>query len=182
MDLKGIISVSGMSGLFKVVAQTKNGFIVESLADKKRFPVTSSQRISSLEDISIYTVDEDVPLQKVLQKMKEVNGDTLPVSSKSDNKELAAYFKTILPNFDEERVYASDIKKVVNWYGLLKDIISLDSKEEKKSKKAKEEPETEAAPVVAKKPKKEKAPAATPPVRVKAEAKKGGTAKTRKKV
>ena len=182
MDLKGIISVSGMGGLFKVVAQTKNGFIVESLADKKRFPVTSSQRISSLEDISIYAVDEDVPLQKVLQKIKEVNGDNLPVSSKSDTKELTAYFKTILPNFDQERVYVSDIKKVINWYGLLKDIVSLETKEDKKSKKDKEETGTEAAPVVAKKVKKEKAPSATPSHKVKAESKKGGTAKTRKKV
>jgi hypothetical protein len=130
MDLKGIISISGMSGLYKVVAQAKNGFIVESLADKRRFPITSSQRISALEDISIYATDADIPLREIFLKIREQNGSGLPVSNKSDNKALNEYFRSVVPNFDEERVYPSDIKKVVTWYEILKDKVDWEAKEQ----------------------------------------------------
>jgi hypothetical protein len=88
-----------------------------------------------LNDISIYTTKEDMPLNEVLLKIKEASGDNLPVNSKSEPKELKNYFKTILPDYDEERVYASDIKKIVSWYPLVKDILT---KEEELPEKASE--------------------------------------------
>lgn len=118
------MSISGLGGLFKVIAQTKTGFIVESLTDKKKSIVHSSQKVSMLDDISVYTTSDDKPLKEVLWTMKEAAGDSLPVSSKSEPMELKKYFKTVVPDFDEERVYASDIKKIVSWYGLLKDILT----------------------------------------------------------
>lgn len=119
MNLTGIIYIAGMSGLFKVIAQTKNGFVVESLIDQKRMPISSSQRVSSLEDISIFTKGENMPLADVLTKIKE-NSATL-IDTKSDSKTLRSYFKTIVPDYDEEKVYDSDIKKLLTWYSLLKD-------------------------------------------------------------
>jgi hypothetical protein len=136
MSLKGIMSVSGQSGLYKVVSQTKSGFIVESMTDHKKTVVQSTQKISMLNDISIYTTKEDMPLNEVLLKIKEASGDNLPVNSKSEPKELKNYFKTILPDYDEERVYASDIKKIVSWYPLVKDILT---KEEEPTEKASED-------------------------------------------
>lgn len=140
MSLKGIMAVSGMSGLYKVVAQTKSGFIVESMADKKKSIVQSTQKISMLDDISVYTTDEDKPLNEVLWAMKEKSGDLLPVNSKSEPTELREYFKTIVPDFDSERVYASDIKKIISWYSLLKDIVTKEEGEKEKT----EEPVVEA--------------------------------------
>ena len=125
MELKDVISISGMSGLYKIVAQSKSGFIVESVGDGKRSPVSSAQRISTLGDISIFTQKEEVPLREVFLKIKESSGDKIPVSQKSDSDALRDYFKTIVPEFDEERVYTSDIKKVVAWYELLKDKVDF---------------------------------------------------------
>ncbi len=158
MDLKGIISVSGMSGLYKVIAQTKNGFIIESLADKKRSPIHSSNRVSALEDISVFKVDGDIPLTDIFKQIKEKKGDDFSYDPKSDNKTLKDYFKVLIPNFDEDRVYISDIKKILSWYVLLKDQISvkadkaeeaLSEKGEKKTK-AKAETKAKAAPKVTK--------------------------------
>jgi hypothetical protein len=119
MDLKDIISISGMSGLYKVVAQSKSGFIVESLVDGKRVPVSASQRISTLGDISIYTTGDELPLREVFLKIKQADGDKLAVDLKSSNDTLKSYFKKIVPEFDEDRVYASDIKKLLGWFQLL---------------------------------------------------------------
>jgi hypothetical protein len=119
MNLSGIISISGKPGLFKVVAQGKNNIIVESLIDQKRSPAYSTDRISSLEDISIYTTDEDAPLKDILVAIYEKeNGKSCP-SHKDDLKVLTNYLKEILPNYDDERVYPSDIKKIFQWYNLL---------------------------------------------------------------
>ena len=126
MSLKGIIAVGGMNGLYKVISQTKSGFIVESLADKKKTIIQSTQKISTLDDITIYTSTGDKPLKDVLLLMKEK--ENAQINPKSDPAELKKYFKTILPDFDQERVYASDIKKIISWYQLLKEII--DQKEE----------------------------------------------------
>ncbi len=137
MNLSGIISISGKPGLFKVVAQGKNNIIVESLIDKKRTPAYSTDRISSLEDISIYTTDEDAPLKNILEAIFEKeNGKNCP-SHKEDLKTLTNYLKGILPNYDEERVYPSDIKKIFQWYNLLLSsgnlIPSVEEEEEKNS-------------------------------------------------
>jgi hypothetical protein len=127
MSLKGIVAITGKSGLYKVVANTKNGFIVENLQDKKRMPVLSSQQVSTLEDISIFTKTGDMPLKELLLSMKEKNTDTSGIDLKTaDDKTLKDFFRTVVPEFDEERVYASHIRKIFTWYGQLKDIIAKD--------------------------------------------------------
>jgi hypothetical protein len=119
MNLTGIIAISGKPGLFKVVTQGKNSIIVESLIDSKRFPAYASDRISALEDISIYTYDEDAPLKDILTAIyKKESGKECP-SHKEDIKTLQSYVLEILPNYDQERVYPSDLKKLFQWYNLL---------------------------------------------------------------
>lgn len=119
MNLTGIIAISGKPGLFKVIAQGKNNIIVESLEDKKRVPAYSTDRISALDDISIYTYDDDKPLREIYRTIfdKENGGET--ISHKEDAKKLKAYLLEILPSYDQERVYGSDIKKLFQWYNLL---------------------------------------------------------------
>lgn len=118
--LKGILSVSGKSGLFKLVSQIKNGLIIESLADNKRMPVYASSKVSALEDIAIYTFDEEVPLQKVFARIAEKESfAACPVSKNDSAATVKTYFKEILPDYDEERVYVSDMKKVFLWYNQL---------------------------------------------------------------
>ena len=119
MNLKGIIAISGRPGLFKVVAQGKNNVIVESMIDKKRFPAYASEKISTLEDISIFTYDEDVKLTEVLKSIYDKNEGKEGVSHKEDLKVLENELKNHLPNYDQERVYPSDIRKVFQWYNLL---------------------------------------------------------------
>ncbi len=119
MNLSGIIAISGKPGLFKVVTQGKNSIIVESLIDNKRFPAYATDRISALEDISIYTYEEDAPLKDILSAMyKKESGKECP-SHKEDIKVLQSYVLEILPNYDQERVYPSDLKKLFQWYNLL---------------------------------------------------------------
>src|SRR5688572_12488710 len=130
MELKDVISISGMSGLYKVVAQSKGGFIVESIADGKRGPVSSTQRISTLGDISIFTTKDELPLREVFLKIQETNGEKTGVDPKASNDELKKYFKGIVPDFDEQRVYASDIRKVISWYEMLKGKVDFAKKEE----------------------------------------------------
>lgn len=139
MSLKGIIAVGGMSGLYKVISQTKTGFIVESLNDQKKTIIQSTQKVSTLDDISIFTVSGEKPLKEVLLLMKEK--ENISVTPKSEPAELKKYFKTIVPDFDEERVYASDIKKIVSWYQLLKEIIN--QKDEGTAEKVSDETKTE---------------------------------------
>lgn len=119
MDLKGILAISGHSGLFKMISQAKNGIIVESLIDKKRMPAYSTSKISSLEDIAIFTIEEDVPLLKVLQKVFTHLDGKEAISHKVSGEELKKFFLEVLPEYDQDRVYVSDIKKVVQWYNLL---------------------------------------------------------------
>jgi len=119
MNLKGIIAISGRPGLFKVVAQGKNNVIVESMIDKKRFPAYASEKISTLEDISIFTYDEDVKLTEVLKSIYDKNEGKEGISHKEDIKVLEKELKNHLPKYDQERVYASDIRKVFQWYNLL---------------------------------------------------------------
>ncbi|MCH2230415.1 MAG: DUF5606 domain-containing protein [Crocinitomicaceae bacterium] len=119
MDLSGIISISGRPGLFKVVAQGKNSIIVESVVDKKRFPAYSTDRISALEDISIYTYESDKPLKEIYGDMYlKTEGKEAP-SHKESLATLVEFLSDILPNYDEDRVYPSDIKKLFQWYNLL---------------------------------------------------------------
>jgi len=119
MDISKIIAISGYPGLFKVVAQAHNGIIVESLIDKKRMQAFSTFKISSLEDISIFTTGDDMPLKDVLKKMFETEKGQASIDAKASNDELKAYLKNVLPNYDSERVHVSDIKKLITWYNLL---------------------------------------------------------------
>lgn len=140
MDLSGIISISGRPGLYKVIAQGKNSIIVESLIDNKRFPAYSSDRISALEDISIYTIDDDKPLKEIFADIYEKEEGKEGPSHKSDISELTDYFAEILPDYDDERVYASDIKKLFQWYNLLVKTGALDPSEEDASATDSSEP------------------------------------------
>lgn len=131
MNVSGIISIAGMSGLYKVIAQTKNGLIVESLVDKKRIPAHSTNRVSALEDVSIYSTGDDVPLKDVFQKIYDKEKGGACIDHKSADAELRAYFKKVFAEYDEDRVYTSDIKKVLMWYNILQKEGVLDKKEEK---------------------------------------------------
>ena len=129
MSLKGILAINGMSGLYKVVAQTKAGFIVESLADQKRIPVTSVQRISMLEDISVYTITDDMPLKDVFLKMLDYVKTKELADAKSDPAVLKSFFKEVIADYDTERVYPSDIKKVIIWFNMVKDFVGDEEEE-----------------------------------------------------
>ncbi len=120
--LKKILSISGKPGLFKLVSQGKNMYVVESLVDGKRIPAYASDKVVSLGDIAIYTTEDEMPLSKVLTVLKEKqNGAKIEVSSKADPETFRKQFAEILPNFDREKVYPTDIKKLFNWYNLLVD-------------------------------------------------------------
>ncbi len=122
MDISRILTISGKPGLYKVVGQTNNGVIVESLIDGKRTPTYANQQVSALEEISIYGNVEDIPLKDIFQKMYDVEGGkATSVSPKEKGSELRDYFSDLVPEFDEERVYNSDIKKVMSWYNTLLD-------------------------------------------------------------
>lgn len=131
MSFDKIISIPGLSGLFQMVAQMRNGgFIVESMADGKRQPVSATQRIIMLKDIAIYTMEEDVPLYEVFKKMKDQEALALSVDPKSDPADLKSCLKTIFPEFDQERVHASDIRKMFSWYKIVKEIIGTPESEQ----------------------------------------------------
>jgi len=122
MSLEKILSISGRPGLYKLLTQTRSGFVAESLLDKKRITVSAQSNVSVLSEIAIYTLDEEIPLGEVFQKMqvKEKGGKT-SVGHKEDKLKLEEYFFEVLPNYDEDRVYASDIKKVIQWFNILHD-------------------------------------------------------------
>ena len=125
-DLSKILSVSGQSGLFLYVSHARNGVIAESLADKKRSAFGMTSKITSLADISIYTDEEEVKLQQVFLNLKEVLGDADAPTSKAKPEELKALFEKALPTYDRDRFYVSHMKKVVDWYNVLKNHASLD--------------------------------------------------------
>lgn len=120
MDLSKIVSIAGKPGLFKVIGSGKNNILVESLLDGKRFPAFTHQRISALEEISIYTTGDDRPLKEVFKSMYEQFGLQPDFDPKTLNaNELAAKFAQAVPDYDTERVYPNDIKKAFSWYILL---------------------------------------------------------------
>ena len=125
-DLTRILSISGQSGLFNYVSQARNGVVVESLVDGKRSSFGMTSKMTSLDDISIYTDDEEVKLQQVFTNMKEVLGEEDAPSAKSTPETLKALFEKALPAYDRDRFYVSHMKKVVEWYNVLKNHASLD--------------------------------------------------------
>lgn len=148
MFLEGILAISGEPGLFKLVSKGKSNVIVESLINGKRMPAFSTSKISTLEDIAIYSSDEDIPLREVLLRFFDKYKGEIIEYNKSSNKELLDLFEAVLPEYDKDRVYASDAKKVVNWYNCLieKDILTAEnikSEENDKGEELKsEEPES----------------------------------------
>ena len=144
MSLDKIIAISGKPGLYELLSQTRGGFVVKSLIDDRKQSISMRNNVSVLNEISIYTYDEEIPLRDVFILIAEKHKDEKILSHKSSKGELESFFKEILPNFDEDRVYASDIKKVVQWYTLLQkyDLIKTlkeDSKKGKKDKTGEEE-------------------------------------------
>ena len=120
MALDKIIAIGGKPGLYELIAQTKGGFVGESLVDKKRLTVSIRAKVSVLSEIAIYALDREVPLLEVFEAIhKKEEGKETSVSPKADKLALEEYFFSILPNYDEDRVYASDMKKILSWYNLL---------------------------------------------------------------
>lgn len=143
MSLKGIISISGKGGLYKVIGQGKNSVIVQSLEDGRKFPAFSSNKISALEDITIYTNDDDKPLEEIYASMfKELNGKEGP-SHKDDMSVLREFLSKLLPDYDRERVTDTDVKKLFQWYTILIKAEVLKEAEEEENKE--EENKKEAA-------------------------------------
>jgi len=132
MSLKKILAISGKPGLYELKTQTRAGFLAESLLDGKKMSIGMRHNVSVLNDIAIYTYTEEVPLRAIFQKIKDKENGGEAISHKSSKKELESYFSEILPDYDEDRVYASDIKKVVQWYNLLqkKDLLQLEEEVE----------------------------------------------------
>lgn len=171
MVLKDILAISGEPGLFKFIAQGKNAIIVEHLETKKRSSAFGSARVSSLDEISVFTEKEDMPLANVFDLIFEKeNGGPAP-DSKSGTDTLKAYFSTVLPEFDRNRVYVSDIKKMIHWYNILHALNLLVKEEEEKpgdketekvaeSKKKAVSKKKKPAPVKSKKPQTKKSPEA----------------------
>lgn len=120
MDFSHFFTISGKPGLYKFIGQTKTGIIVESLIDKKRIPAYNNQKIVSLEDISVFMVEEDLPLKEVIKKIYDKNeGKKVELAAGTDKNVLYLSFGEIMPNFDQDRVYPSDIKKIFQWYNQL---------------------------------------------------------------
>jgi len=139
MKLDKVLSISGKPGLYKLIAQTRGGFLAESFLDGKKMPVSMRNNVSILSEIAIYTYTEEIPLREVLQSILDKEDGQKAIDHKSSKKELIDYFRDILPEYDEDRVYASDIKKIIQWYNLLvsKDITDFSDP------KAEESPEKE---------------------------------------
>ena len=142
MNIDGIIAVSGKPGLYKVIGQTKNGVIVTSLSDGKKLAMSSSSKMSALQDIAIYTYAEEIPLVDVLEKIRIKEEGKAAIGHKSSAAVLTDYFRTILDDYDEDRVYPSDIKKVISWYNTLqREGLAVESVEEEAPEEVKEKKE-----------------------------------------
>jgi len=142
IQLKDILAISGKGGLFKFIAQARNGIVVESLEDQKRHVAPTTARVSSLEDIAIFTIDEEVPLADIFYMIHEKSEGKETLSHKAAVEELKSQFKELVPEYDEDRVYVSDIKKVFQWYNQLHQhqLLEVIDKEEEKEEDQKEVP------------------------------------------
>jgi hypothetical protein len=131
MNVEKILAIAGKPGLFELKLQTRSGFLAESLLDGKKITVGMRSNVSLLSEISMYTYSEEKPLAEIMRAVAVKENEGPAISHKEDNDKLISYFKEILPDYDEDRVYASDIKKVLNWYNILQSK-GLVSKEEPK--------------------------------------------------
>jgi hypothetical protein len=132
IDLTGIIAISGQPGLYKIIAQSKNGIIIEGLADKKRTNIPASAKVSTLSDIGMYTTGDDKPIEEIITAVFEKEKGGEAVNAKADDKEITAYFAQVVPDYDKERVYVSNMRKLFSWYNILQSTGNLKEKEEKK--------------------------------------------------
>jgi hypothetical protein len=132
IDLSGFISISGQPGLFKIIAQSKTGIIVEGLHDKKRTNVYASTKVSTLSDISMFTTGDDKPIEEIMTSIFEKEKGGAAVDQKADDKTVVAYFAAVLPEYDKERVYVSNMRKLLTWYNALQSTGNLKTKEENK--------------------------------------------------
>ncbi|MCR4964781.1 MAG: DUF5606 domain-containing protein [Bacteroidales bacterium] len=130
MDLSNILSITGKSGLFKLISRNQTNFVVESLEDQHRFPAFSHDGIATLDNIAIFTEEGEVSLQSVFQAIFR-KYDGKKVDMPKDNKAFKTFFEEVLPEYDHERVYVSNIKKVILWYNILVDHQLVDLEEEK---------------------------------------------------
>lgn len=195
MQLEKIISISGKPGLFKLVSQLKNGFIVEDITTKKKASISNSSQVSLLDNIAMFTFDKEVPLFEVFENIAKKYDYKPTISHKSSSEELRAFMSESLPNYDVERVYESDIKKLAQWYNLLQKAgyitaksfvkpkapaveVAEETKTEEKAEKAEKKPAAKKAPAkkTAEKTEKETEAKAEKPA-----AKKAPTKKTTKK-
>ncbi len=141
MSLDKILAIGGKPGLFQLKTQTRAGFVAESLLDGKRISVSLKSNVSLLSEIAIYTLSEEVPLWQVFNKIKEKEeGGKTSIGHKVEKVKLEEYFFDVLPDYDEDRVYASDIKKIIQWYNLLHDkgVVEFAAPEEVEKEEAKE--------------------------------------------
>lgn len=175
MVLKDILAISGEHGLFKFLAQGKNAIIVEHLETKRRTSAYGSAKVSSLEDIAIFTEKEDVPLSKVFDLIHEKeNGGPAP-DPKTDSEKLTEWFGNVLPEYSKNRVYTSDIRKVAQWYNILHKLGLLVKEEpEKAEETVNTEPEAEAGEAEANEVKQDDAPEKSPGKKKKQTPKKEG--------
>ncbi|WP_074408630.1 MULTISPECIES: DUF5606 family protein [Aquimarina] len=134
MSLDKILAISGKPGLYELKTQTRSGFLAESLLDGKRLSVSIRHNVSVLSEIAIYTFTEEVPLREIFKKIFEKENGEKAISHKESKDKLEAYFSEVLPDYDEDRVYASDMKKVIQWYNILqsKGLTDFDEAEEEK--------------------------------------------------
>src|SRR3546814_4315340 len=131
MNLTGIVSVTGKPGLYKVIGQNKSGFILETLDDaRNKLLINPNTRIAALKEITIFGQDDDIRLQDVLETMKQQDGTLAVPNPRADSKVLKDYFAKIAPEHDQDRVYVSDIKKIVSWYGILSPMHLFDEADE----------------------------------------------------
>lgn len=143
MVLKDIIAISGEGGLFRFIAQGKNSIIVEHLETRKRMAAHGTAKVSSLEDISIFTETDDVPLSEVFNRIWDKDNGEAAIDHKSTGAELSAYLGEVLPDYDRDRVYSSDVKKLINWYNILHRLELLKREEPEAEKKEETTGETD---------------------------------------
>ncbi len=154
MKLKDILAISGKPGLYQFISQGRNGIIVESFDTKKRMAVSAATKVSSLEDIAIFTETEEAALRDIFKKFHELEDGKQTISHKSSNQELKAKFEEVVPEYDRDRVYTSDIKKVISWYNLVMEYDLFDPNEPEED----EEESKEKADSASEKVKNEKKP------------------------
>lgn len=119
MGLEKILAISGKPGLYELTAQSRGGFIVKSIPDGKKMSVNIRHNVSLLSEIAIYTYTEEVPLAEIFEKIKEKENGGEAIGHKASKTELENYFSEVLPQYDKDRVYSSDMKKIIQWYNLL---------------------------------------------------------------